>query len=318
MTKNRRLKIEIREQQAGTGAPYLVARRQITDPAATPPPANAGSTAAAARVTVQPPLAAWATPKHCRFLAELQEEHGPLMALRISPGDGWWDLDDLAREVVGALQDRPSAERGFWLGYGKFTITKREHLSGIAAKLDGAGALPRLAVRALPDAANCTHASCRRRRGEPARPAGRPAPSATDPGPRHGRPIAAALLTLDEVMAQEPRLSDFGFGVFDERKLTVEQRREQLQHEREDLRRREELVGRVGAWLLANIAPIKTPTTGSYGMKHVVEEAIGEYITNGELIAAALMAGYPMSRPYGPNVDFGMSKRDVDAARKTR
>jgi hypothetical protein len=25
-----------------------------------------------------------------------------------------------------------------------------------------------------------------------------------------------------------------------------------------------------------------------------------------------------MSRPYGPNVDFGMSKRDVDAARKTR
>jgi len=126
------------------------------------------------------------------------------------------------------------------------------------------------------------------------------------------------LLSLDEVMVRERRLCDHGFGVFDERRLSVEQRREQLQRERDDLRRRAATVVRVGEWLLANIAPIKTPAVGSYGMKHVAEKAIGEYITNGELIAAALMAGYPMGRPYGPNVDFGMSKRDVDAARAVR
>jgi hypothetical protein len=103
-----------------------------------------------------------------------------------------------------------------------------------------------------------------------------------------------------------------------DRSKTVEQRRQQLQSERDDLRRREDMVIRVRDWLLANIAPIKTPTAGSYGMKHVVEKAIGEYITNGELIAAAMMAGYPMSRPHGPNVDFGMSKRDVDVGRATR
>ena len=70
-------------------------------------------------------------------------------------------------------------------------------------------------------------------------------------------------------------------------------------------------------WLLANIAPIKTPTLDSYRMKHVVERAIGEYVTNGDLIAAALMAGYPMSRPHGPNepnAEFGTSKRATSAA----
>jgi hypothetical protein len=34
-----------------------------------------------------------------------------------------------------------------------------EHLTGIAAALDAAGALSRLTVRAVPDAAHCKHAS---------------------------------------------------------------------------------------------------------------------------------------------------------------
>jgi hypothetical protein len=42
---------------------------------------------------------------------------------------------------------------------------------------------------------------------------------------------------------------------------------------------------------------------------------IGQYVANGELIAAALMAGYPMSRPHGPNAQFGMSQRDVNRVR---
>jgi hypothetical protein len=68
-------------------------------------------------------------------------------------------------------------------------------------------------------------------------------------------------------------------------------------------------------WLRDNVRPIKTPRQGSYGMKHVVEQAIGRHVANGELIAAALMAGYSMGAVEGPNTMFGMSQRDVNRAR---
>ena len=61
----------------------------------------------------------------------------------------------------------------------------------------------------------------------------------------------------------------------------------------------------IAAWLRENIAPIKTPTVGSYSMKHVVEGATGDYMTNGELIAAALVAGYPVRFVPGPNRRVG-------------
>nr|WP_221378305.1 hypothetical protein [Actinoplanes polyasparticus] len=69
---------------------------------------------------------------------------------------------------------------------------------------------------------------------------------------------------------------------------------------------------------MINVAAIKTPATGSYGMKHVVEDVLGEYVANGELIAAALMAGYPMRYDGGPSATFGMSRRDVETVSKTR
>lgn len=53
----------------------------------------------------------------------------------------------------------------------------------------------------------------------------------------------------------------------------------------------------------------------SYGMKHVVEQAIGRYVANSELIAAALMAGYPSGPVEDPNTVFGMSQRDVNRVR---
>ena len=48
-------------------------------------------------------------------------------------------------------------------------------------------------------------------------------------------------------------------------------------------------------------------------MKHVVEQSIG-YVTNGELIAAALIAGYTVKYTDGPNPLLGMSERDVKRA----
>lgn len=164
MTRNRRRKTAIRARQAETGTPYLVARRQLAEPA---PAAPSPAAEPPIGVEVLPPLAAWTRPRDCRWWAETIAAHGPLMAVTISGTDCWWELDDLAREAAGALQDRPAQERGLWVNRGRYYVTKREHLSGIAAALDAAGALPRLTVRAVPDAAHCEHASCRRRRREP-------------------------------------------------------------------------------------------------------------------------------------------------------
>ncbi|WP_228032577.1 hypothetical protein, partial [Mycolicibacterium sp. P9-22] len=50
------------------------------------------------------------------------------------------------------------------------------------------------------------------------------------------------------------------------------------------------------------------------GDSHLAESSIGHYVTNGQLIAAALIAGYPMREAGGPNPLFGMRKRDLDRA----
>ncbi|MFF3207732.1 hypothetical protein [Streptomyces sp. NPDC002962] len=67
-------------------------------------------------------------------------------------------------------------------------------------------------------------------------------------------------------------------------------------------------------WLRDNIMPMKTPTAGSYGMKHVIEGATRAYLPNGVLIASAFIVGYPF-RYEEPNVRFGMSQRDLNKLR---
>jgi hypothetical protein len=56
-------------------------------------------------------------------------------------------------------------------------------------------------------------------------------------------------------------------------------------------------------------------------VKHLVEANCGipdHYVANGELIAAALMAGYPMRRDEDPNPLLGMSQRDLDRLHEMR
>ncbi|BCY11009.1 hypothetical protein [Actinoplanes sp. L3-i22] len=308
MTRNRRRKTAIRARQAETGTPYLVARRQLAEPASAAP---ASAIKPPAGVEILPPLASWTRPHDCRWWAETTAAHGPLMAVTISGADRWWELDDLAREVAGAIQDRPAQERGLWTNHGRYYVTKREHLAGIAAALDAAGALPRLTVRAVPDASRCEHTSCRRRRGEPPVQGTAIRRPATPPSVVFG-----PMPSLTEVMEQHPLLTYFGFGVSWRRGQTAEERRAELADGRTMLARYEDSVREIADWLRDNVTPIKTPTVGSYGMKHVVENTIGRYVSNGELIAAALIAGYPHRHIDGPNADFGMSARDVDRLRK--
>lgn len=262
--------------------------------------------AAAPQMEILPPLQAWTHANDCRLWEQTAAQHGPLIAINISSGDGWWDLDDLARDVAGALQDRSPDERGLWVGLGKYTVTRREHLDGIVAALDGVGSLSRLTVRALPDAANCTHASCRRRRGQP------PLPAQDIARPSFVRPASRApMLTLAEVMDQHPLLTMNGIGVADERNKTRRQAREEIETGRDELACREARVMRTAAWLADNIGPVRPPNYSSYRLKHLLERSPGGwYVTNGEFIAAGLIVGYP-HREDGLNMLFGMRAMDI-------
>lgn len=307
MTRNLRRKNKIKQQQTIAGVRYLEASRQIA----------ASTVGAENRVVVGPALAHWLRPKQCLFWERLQAEHGEIIALRIGSGPDWWDLDDRARAVAGALQSRPPYKRGLWLGLHRHTVTRRTYLAGIVEQLDQAGALDRLEVREVPDASACNHISCRRRRGLPASPGSTPEASPATPtsapapaGPR------APMTAFEVILEREPSLNRAGFGVHHGRKVSAEQRARDLDAGRRELIAQADTVRRVHDWLVVNVTAIKSPTAGSYGMKHVVEAALGEYVSNGELIGAALMAGYPMRYDGGPNASFGMSRRDVQRLRR--
>ncbi len=115
---------------------------------------------------------------------------------------------------------------------------------------------------------------------------------------------------LHQILQEHPRLNDFGIGVFDGRRKTREQRQDELAAGRARLADQEDVVLETVDWLRENITPIQTPTVSSYRIKHVMERATGTYNSNGELIAAALIAGYSFKYDE-PNVLLGMSARDI-------
>lgn len=134
-----------------------------------------------------------------------------------------------------------------------------------------------------------------------------------------------ALLQADEpdrhlaaVMGREPQLNMFGFGpgAF---ARTAQERRVNFAQWRAELRTRAEHVDEIRAWLVQSIEPRRTMNrdTGSYGLKHLAENELGGYVANGELIAAAIIAGYAYRREAGdsPNALFGMSARSITALR---
>ncbi|MFH8253192.1 hypothetical protein ACH3VR_22695 [Microbacterium sp. B2969] len=145
---------------------------------------------------------------------------------------------------------------------------------------------------------------------------------ATDAGYRSW----SALLGADErdrqlalVMTPEPHLNIYGFGPGSFSK-TLEQRREEFEQRRGELRASASHVDEVRAWLAANIAPRRTLNTqvGSYALKHLAEEDLGDYVANGELIAAAIIAGYPYRRggDGSPNAVFGVRSRSITVLRQ--
>lgn len=124
---------------------------------------------------------------------------------------------------------------------------------------------------------------------------------------------------LAVAMSIEPHLciNGFGAGYFD---LPLEARRNRFVGWRLELRQRADHVAEIRDWLESNVVPRKTINSeyGSYSIKHMAERHLGGYVANGELIAAAIIGGYPYRRgeDLSPNATFGMSSRSLAALRQ--
>lgn len=72
------------------------------------------------------------------------------------------------------------------------------------------------------------------------------------------------------------------------------------------------------AWLRAFASKRQSINTraGSYFLKHIIEAAVGSYVSNGALIQAAILEGFEV-RPIGPrnlNAFFNISLRRAPSA----
>jgi hypothetical protein len=128
--------------------------------------------------------------------------------------------------------------------------------------------------------------------------------------PLHHATIKAAAKQVARILAREPELGSFGFGVYDASNKPPQQRAEELQRDRatmlDDYHLSQFIVAR--EWLAQfpkTKAPNKTGT--SYGLKHVPEDEIG-HVSNGVFIAAAIAAGFTVCRiGDGPNAWLNIS-----------
>lgn len=124
------------------------------------------------------------------------------------------------------------------------------------------------------------------------------------------RAASDVALGLAVAMDKVPLLRTFGVGISGR---STPERRQKFLGDREALRSELEDISWTMQWLRENVRPIKTINMrhSSYGWKHVAERyAPHGYLTNGVLIASAMMCGYPYRiMADSVNAYFGMSER---------
>ena len=116
---------------------------------------------------------------------------------------------------------------------------------------------------------------------------------------------------LQAVAAAHPDLTAFGFGAWDERRLTPADRAARIAQGQADLIADPDPFNRARIWLAAQkrTKHINPDAGSSYGLKHTAEPDIG-YTTNGSFIAAAIAEGFTVQRiPGSPNAWFNISTR---------
>lgn len=121
---------------------------------------------------------------------------------------------------------------------------------------------------------------------------------------------------LRAVVEATPGLTAYGFGVYGERQLSLEETKEKFVKAQASLLDMVEQFVKTCEWITRTLtarATINTRHT-SYGLKHIAEREVG-YITNGLFIAAAIHCKFRYE-PDGPNAYFNVSSRSVNAAVK--
>jgi len=123
---------------------------------------------------------------------------------------------------------------------------------------------------------------------------------------------------LAALMLREPTLNWAGFGPGDFAK-TRSERDAQFAQWRVELRESADHVAQLREWLVNNADPRKTVNDRaySYKLKHLAEEELGSYVSNGEIIAAAILAGYSYE-DVGLNANFGISQYSMKALEERR
>jgi hypothetical protein len=101
-------------------------------------------------------------------------------------------------------------------------------------------------------------------------------------------------------MEKEPELTDFGLGIHEERR-TPEEREAKFAEDRQALANNLEQFKVCVEWLHGRMHHERT---GSYALKHAVENDLPEtYVSNGAFIAALIFWGIPYTKePDWPNV----------------
>jgi hypothetical protein len=135
--------------------------------------------------------------------------------------------------------------------------------------------------------------------------------------------LCDAIADILLAVTRYPELTDFGFGVYGERRrrLSPEEREAEFQVNRAKMFEECSLLQFISAraWLQGQQKRKTINKMGtSYGLKHVAEHDFG-YVTNGIFIAAAISAGFEIERAgawqQSPNAFMNVSTRAWRRAR---
>ena len=120
---------------------------------------------------------------------------------------------------------------------------------------------------------------------------------------------------IKKAIAKFPKLTAFGFGVFNEAALSTEECNIEFRKEREEMFSPISLVQfqKSCDWLSRQkrTKGVNPRAGSSYGLKkHMIEEGVG-YVTNGMFIAAAIASGFKVVPAWlgSPNAFLNISKK---------
>lgn len=122
-------------------------------------------------------------------------------------------------------------------------------------------------------------------------------------------------MDIQGVIDRFPDLTGYGFGLYrDGVRRSPADVQAKILLEQQDLLTRIDGIAAAVRWLSAMTKTKHVNTRyGSYGLKHTMEHDTGVYVSNGEFIVAAILAGFDC-KPEGLNAVFNISSKSVKAA----